>query len=440
MKPSPQGIPLRSWQGTNDGNAIINPDNNGTSGNPITYTNYGTDVVILRSITDIALNKAINLNKDYITIDGLTVDNIDQTQSKMTHFVILQANIDHCIVQNCTMEYSTTTAYEGVRINSGCTYNQILDNTIRYMGTNSNNGQGDGIKILGDATIQYNLISGNTVEYCGHSAIYCGGSYNVIKDNTVFNDWNKGLEAHSPTGSTLLYNLWEGNKSYECNSLNGLVYGPGMQITGCGHIIRRNRIYRSSGIGYSFHSDAVRDCKYVKLYHNVSYDNGQDGGDATQKSAVKFHETVDGTMDNIVVANNIFRENPQGDFYYQNFADSGVHTDTNNHKNADADPKFTDPDNGDFTIPGSSPCVGAAAWLTTITSASDTSDEFVVDDASYFCDGFGIQAGDEIQLEGTADPVGITDINYGTNTITVDEAVTWVQGDGVALEYEGSYR
>jgi len=33
---------------TNDGNAIINPDNDGTSGNPITYTNYSTDTVMYR--------------------------------------------------------------------------------------------------------------------------------------------------------------------------------------------------------------------------------------------------------------------------------------------------------------------------------------------------------------------------------------------------------
>ena len=33
---------------TNDGNAIINPDNDGTPENHITYTNYDTEEVILR--------------------------------------------------------------------------------------------------------------------------------------------------------------------------------------------------------------------------------------------------------------------------------------------------------------------------------------------------------------------------------------------------------
>jgi hypothetical protein len=76
--------------------------------------------------------------------------------------------------------------------------------------------------------------------------------------------------------------------------------------------------------------------------------------------------------------------------------------------------------------------------LTTITSATGSGFSFVVDDAKYFMDGWGIIDGDLIQLEGKSSPVRITEVNYGTKTITVDEEVSWTEGDGVAQPYNGS--
>lgn len=82
-------------------------------------------------------------------------------------------------------------------------------------------------------------------------------------------------------------------------------------------------------------------------------------------------------------------------------------------------------------------CRDAGTWLTTITSATGSGTSFVVSDALWFHDGFGIVSGTKIRLEGKKTSVTITDVNYGTNTITVDGAVSWTVGDGVALEFFG---
>ncbi|MBL3527184.1 MAG: cadherin-like domain-containing protein, partial [gamma proteobacterium endosymbiont of Lamellibrachia anaximandri] len=75
---------------------------------------------------------------------------------------------------------------------------------------------------------------------------------------------------------------------------------------------------------------------------------------------------------------------------------------------------------------------------TTVGSGSGTT--LVVDDAGYFYDGFGIdgEAGDEIQLQGSSETARIVEINYASHTITLDHALSWNAGQGVALKYNGS--
>jgi len=107
----------------------------------------------------------------------------------------------------------------------------------------------------------------------------------------------------------------------------------------------------------------------------------------------------------------------------------------------DANGSFDDPELN--APPGceplaSSPVIDAGGWLTTITTANGSGTSFVVDDPVWFHDGFGITTGSEIQLEGDSTSVTVTDVNYGTSTITVDESVAWTQGDGVAFEFNDS--
>lgn len=93
----------------------------------------------------------------------------------------------------------------------------------------------------------------------------------------------------------------------------------------------------------------------------------------------------------------------------------------------------------DFHLQEKSPCIDKGGFLTTITSASGSGTQFTIEDAWYFQDGFsGVIEGDIIQLENQSQRVKITNVDYTTNTITVETSVTWINGTGVSLAYEGS--
>ena len=94
----------------------------------------------------------------------------------------------------------------------------------------------------------------------------------------------------------------------------------------------------------------------------------------------------------------------------------------------------------DLRIRPNSPCVDQGTYLAVITSASGSGTTFTVDDAGYFMDGWGIPnvQGDQIQLFGTTQQARCTVVNYTTNTITVDQTLTWVQNQGVCLPYAGA--
>ena len=53
-------------------------------------------------------------------------------------------------------------------------------------------------------------------------------------------------------------------------------------------------------------------------------------------------------------------------------------------------------------------------------------------------DGWGIVAGDKIQLGGQTATARITSINYSTNALTLDTSLAWTSGQGVSLSYSGS--
>jgi len=107
--------------------------------------------------------------------------------------------------------------------------------------------------------------------------------------------------------------------------------------------------------------------------------------------------------------------------------------------NIEGDPLFNDSANYNFTLQDTSPAIDTGTWLTTVVSASGTSTQVQLDDSSYFFDGWGI-AGETGDLIKTATGVTatITNVNSGTSEITVSPAISWVQNEGVALDYAGN--
>ena len=88
-----------------------------------------------------------------------------------------------------------------------------------------------------------------------------------------------------------------------------------------------------------------------------------------------------------------------------------------------------------FTLTDTSPCIDDAAWLT-LCNGGGSGTSITVDDSRYFYPGYGVINGDEITV-GTDDVI-VTDVNYGTNVITVTPSITWSDNDPVSLRYSGS--
>jgi hypothetical protein len=91
----------------------------------------------------------------------------------------------------------------------------------------------------------------------------------------------------------------------------------------------------------------------------------------------------------------------------------------------------------DFELQAGSPGVDEAAFLTTVVGAG-TSTSLRVRDSKFFIDGLGLIPGDSIRLQGTSTTAQIVAVNHATNTLTLSAAVSFTDGQGVAVRYEGA--
>ena len=90
----------------------------------------------------------------------------------------------------------------------------------------------------------------------------------------------------------------------------------------------------------------------------------------------------------------------------------------------------------DFRLQAGSPAIDRGVFLTT-TTAAGSGTVVPVADPNYFIDGYGIVPGDEIQLEDQTRAARIVSIDYTGRTLTVDQALTFTAGQGVAMRYSG---
>ena len=95
-----------------------------------------------------------------------------------------------------------------------------------------------------------------------------------------------------------------------------------------------------------------------------------------------------------------------------------------------------DPAAGDFRLRSISPCIDRGGALTAATSGGVSSRSLAVADARYFSDGYGIVAGDLVQVGGNP-PVRVAQVDLASNTLTLEESLSWNAGDGVSYPFEG---
>jgi len=302
-------------------------------------------------------------------------------------------------------------------------------------------------------------VTGNNVHHNGATGIQIEGnntevSYDVVVENNTCeyngatNDWETGIWIDDTDRALVQNNIVRFNKN-------------GMYITGTTNLIVRNNLIYGNTKYYGiqlYQSPQRGPNNNVIIVHNTLYKNS---GDAAVSMGI-WNETLKST--NLVFKNNIVADSI-GNFdlatrtdsiqlnynkYYNStralsfmwngtsgYNFSGYKTASGQDSNSIiSNPLFIDQVNGDFHLQSGSPCINSGDYLTR-TTASGSGTSLVVSDARHFNNGYGIVAGDLI-IVGSNSPVRVTNVDYDTNTITVNSSVSWNNGDGVSYSHSSS--
>ena len=429
----------------------IAPSRSGTASSPITYRNYGGDTITISNST----NGILLDGKSYIVVQGINFTNLDS-------FLVIQNSATHNIIAYCNFSQGRNMGWSGSAIINGSSYNWVHDNQFSKYGSISTSASGSVLDIGTEESstdnTMYNLIENNTMFHGGHHVIGIFGKFNVVRNNYFHNEsWSNGY------GYRVVYvnglpinsgwNLIEGNRiGYAGASYTASINSAGLLLANTHNILRKNSFFYNdgSGIAMSLTASYISDIVYNKIYNNSFLHNGWDPKQIpdAMTSAIGFGNYGGSWIIKYnSIKNNIFYDHYQMyGYYHVQAADQTFSGNWNDSTHGD--PKFVnasknigDPTNAslpDLHLLAGSPCIDAGTYLTNMTSAAGSGTVFQVQDAGYFVDGWSIVQGDTIQLFGTTQRARITNINYSTNTITVDRVMTWTQGQGISLGYEGA--
>lgn len=483
------------------------PGQSGTVEHPIFFGNYADEQVIISDVSGAALSQLpageqsdiaweklgfYLWHKSYITIDGLTIDQVNGWGRAV--------NSSHITLSNNVFTNAITQgSLASIKFIMGG-HNKVLNNKIH-----SGN---DNIFILNS---DHNLIANNEVTSARHALwTIKGGNYNVVRGNYFYNELEKigeifdafdpihgqdelhfGLSQKNATK----HNLVEGNIfAYTPASGTEAPYS-GLQYAAQNGVIRNNIFYNITGPGVEIasYSDEAEFTTDNRIYNNVFYQNHFGG------MRVSTNESYQ--LDNNLVKNNVFYNNdfedndgrfnswaqldgqftqiitrPSSGAMFVNNAIFGRDQDDSyaiariffndddtrgpEHysllqaelqlpgifiDNLNLAPDFIDPLSYDFKLTSSSELIDTGAHLTrTVSAGSGT--ELTVEDVHYFYDSYNIngEIGDTIQLEAggqldvNVQTATILSIDYQQNTLVLDEALQWSAGQGVSLLYAGS--
>ncbi len=470
-------------EGTYD--EIFKPTNSGTQANPIIYKSYNDEQVLITGTAydERAASHPSDPNyyygpiwiedTDHLIIKGLTFNNLEGF-GRITHS-------DHNTFENCNFTSSSTNWIIGLNLFES-NNNKFINNHIQ--------GASDNFRIIHSNN---NLFENNTFHHGRHVllTLKCS-SNNVIRNNYLYNEVQKAMEVLDCEQPTMFdhynipyyqdttitnqskHNLIERNTFAYTAPDNGDGPFNHIQYAGQDSIIRNNLFYNSNGIsiGMTIYGTEASYNVHNRIYNNIFYNNI--GGIVTSGNYKDYQ-----IHDNIFLNNIIYKNSPiplgwadnhlsgsqishktMQDFLFKNNniinenpGETDAIYDSYNHRislqeaqtnypqlykeNLETNPQFLDETNHNFNLQPDSPMIDAGSYLTKTTSAGSGT-TMQVEDAKYFYDGNNIQGeqGDMIQLEngGTA---RITNINYATNTLTLDTSLTWDIGEGVSLKYKG---
>jgi len=426
--------------GTYSSGAYVHPQHSGTENARITFASHADEIATFEGVSSgIVLD-----GQSYVTVRGLEFHSVG-------HFFFVQNGAHHNEIADCLFDQAMDPEmWEGAKIYYSSQYNWVHGCTFSRWGwynpsSELHRGAMLDVGMEGDPDDEsrFNLVEDNTFYSGGHHLLAAWGQYNVFRNNYLHNEgWELdpgGYRCAISHGAAAGRNLFEGNRF----AFAGLA--SGFTLRSWKNIFRSNAFYANGAGGIQF---AVQEnstpAHHNRLYNNVFFDNGHQEPYAPYTGGVYFVDWwgLGDPTDN-VLKNNIFHANAGGVATFYQVSDPQVFE---NNWDEEGDPLFVydggpiDPfgEQPDFHLRPGSPCIDSGGPLTIITSAAGSGTQFVVQDASYFMDGWGIVTPDEIQLSATTQRARIVNIDYDSNLIEVDRPLMWTQNQGVSLRYEGA--
>ncbi len=437
----------------------ISPIQSGQPAAPIVYASYDHEqVIVSNDRCGVYLN-----GKTYIVIRGIHFSNMDE-------FLWLQ-NSSHNTIEYCVFDGGRNVGWSGSRIFANSMFNWIHHCQFSNYGYYDSNDNGS-ILDIGDEESRtdysnYNLLEDNVFFHGGHHILGIASMYNVIRRNYFHNEpWSMGTSG-SDRGAILYGNRNVYFSGYPDNSGRNLfeenrvgyaadppdnVGAPGMALSTSYNIVRFNEFFYNNraGLAMTATSSYYSNIVHNKIYNNTFFYNGlnKEDPDDHMNSGIGFG-LYSGPLIikfNTIKNNVLYKHRVPYGYYHVDLNEQYIENNWNGDERGD--PRFVnadvilgdpfDPNYPDLQLLATSPCRDAGTYLTTILSPSGSGTSFLVQDAGYFMDGWGIVKGDSIQLYGGEQTAIITHVDYNKNEITVDRNLTWMKNQGICLAYVGT--
>jgi hypothetical protein len=429
----------------------IKPLVSGTSALPITYIK---DTATTTAILSLSFG-GNQPQADFTGLDWIVVDGISFEKSQVWQAAMLR-NSTFIKIRNCSFDSGSTGGPNGDHIWSDFSSNILIDTC--------------------------------TFGKAPHMAVNIqeGSHHVIVKNCTMQNLWHSNAGAFSGAGKALIYNVvyqdnlmydnglnYSNNPGSEGNFSNGLEveaqncifrrnimdttvtpYAPpdsystrAMSMTSWGHSSSGNRTYNNilsrHALGIYMHGNTTNPPPYVNQNNvwknNIFYLIVTNQVDA---------QGLDSTGSSLFVYNSFYGVQA---FKYKSGtvqtltqlqASSGYPNEWQNNVGSAAggayDPQFVSVASRNFALQSTSPMRDAGDFLTRTTNSSGGGVTMTVQDAKYFCDGFGLIPGDTIQI-GNYSPVRTATIaSISGNTLTLSANATWANNDTVSLPYSGA--